>query len=97
MKMFSITRAGRALALSGYMALAACASFNSDGATAARWPDFPETPRPPLAVVSKEELKTLSPETLQKLLDNDQKLKNHAARLEAQITKYRELKKANEK
>lgn len=91
------TRIGSVLLLCA-VALGGCVSFDSGkGTTAARWPDFPETPRPTLVPVSKEELKTLSPETLKKLLDNDQKLKNHAARLETQIQEYRERKKANEK
>lgn len=60
----------------------------------ATWPDFPETPRPKLHVIDKEEIKCLEPYIVQRLLDNDQNLKNYAQRLEEQIKTYKSLKAA---
>lgn len=56
------------------------------------WPSFPETPRPKLHVIAKDELKGLEPHIVNRLLENDQNLKNYAQRLEAQIETYRVLK-----
>ncbi len=78
------------------LSLCGCVNFNSR-TDSSRWPDFPNTPRPSLSVISKGELAPLSPVTTQKLLDNDQALKNYAQRLESQIEAYRDLKKKNSK
>lgn len=56
------------------------------------WPDFPETPKPSLDVITAEEVSCLAPDVLQRLLDNDQKLKNYSERLRTQIERYRQLK-----
>lgn len=56
------------------------------------WPNFPETPRPKLHVIAKDELKGVEPYIIDRLLENDQNLKNYAQRLEVQIETYRVLK-----
>lgn len=56
------------------------------------WPNFPETPRPKLHVIAKDELKGVEPYVIDRLLENDQNLKNYAQRLEIQIETYRVLK-----
>ncbi len=92
--MRSITKIGSILI---GLSLCGCVNFNSSRTDSSRWPDFPNTPRPSLSIVSKSELSPLSASTTQKLLDNDQALKNYAQRLESQIEVYRDLKKKNSK
>ena len=63
-----------------------------DTGSCAVWPVFPETERPTLAPTTRQELEPLTEETRKKLLLNDHLLKNHAKRLEAQITTYNDLR-----
>lgn len=56
------------------------------------WPDFPETTKPKLHVIAKEELKCLEPYIVNRLLENDQNLKNYVKKLEIQIKTYKDLK-----
>lgn len=87
---FSTTRIGSLLVLCA-CALCACIQVNlpdlPDSASSV-WPEIPGAERPDLAVVTSEEIAPLSEDVRQRLLDNDQKLKNWGARLEAQIAEY---------
>ena len=54
----------------------------------AEYPEFPDTPKPQLHVISSNDLAGVPPDVVQKLVENDQKLKDHIKRLRAQIAAY---------
>ncbi len=58
-----------------------------------KYPIIDAAQRPTLSTITKDELSSVPQETLQKLLENDQKLKTHISRLEAQIKTYNDWAK----
>ena len=62
-----------------------------------KYPTIALTPRPQLGIIPKAELAPLPPATLQKLLENDQKLKAHIAAIEEQVNIYNGWAKKNSK
>jgi hypothetical protein len=58
------------------------------GTASAEYPNFPETPNPDLHVISRSEVECLNSDVLKKILENDQRLKTHIQRLQAQIEAY---------
>lgn len=92
MMMFSITKIGSILICA--ISLTGCITVDQTPQVDCKltWPSFPETPRPKLHVIAKDELKGVEPHVIDRLLENDQNLKNYAQRLEVQIETYRVLK-----
>lgn len=62
----------------------------------AQYPAFEPVDKPELHVIKKNDLSGVSEETLQKLLENDQRLKDHGRRLQAQIDAYMEWREEQE-